>query len=303
VTDPAWLEATVVVAEEYAEAVADAFARYAPGGVALTYLLVQPDPDGEGRPGGPVEVRAYLRHDAGLEERRARLTEALWHLGQIAEIPEPVFQPVVDEDWSRSWRKRYRPLRLGKRIHILPSWYRAKTRRGDIVLRLDPGMAFGTGTHPTTQLCLEALEDLVIPGMRVIDLGCGSGILAVAAAKLGAARVLGTDIDKEAIRVADENVRRNRMTARVTLAEGSLADLLAAGETADLVAANILAIVLRKMLGENLAGLLAPGGRIILSGILQEQSADVERALIEAGLRLDEKRRREDWVALVASRE
>ena len=135
-TEPAWLEATVVVAEEYAESVADVFARYAPGGVALTYLLVQPDPDGEGRPGGPVEVRAYLKHDAGLEERRARLAEALWHLGRIVEIPEPTFRPVADEDWSVSWRKRYRPLRLGRHIRILPSWYRTRTRADDVVLRL-----------------------------------------------------------------------------------------------------------------------------------------------------------------------
>ena len=140
------------------------------------------------------------------------------------------------------------------------------------------------------------------PKVRVIDLGCGSGILAIAAAKLGAAQVLGTDIDKEAVRVAGENVRRNRMGRRITLAQGSLADLLAAGETADLVAANILAVVLTAMLRENLAGLMAPGGRIILSGILQEQSAGVEQALADAGLRLEEKRRREDWVALVATR-
>jgi ribosomal protein L11 methyltransferase len=296
----AWLEVSVTVSEEVSEAVADTMARYASGGVALGYESIAPDPDGEGRPCGPMEVRAYLPVDDALEERRAQLAEALWHLSRIVPMPEPVFRPVANEDWSLEWKKHYRPIRIGKRIHIIPSWYRATGARSRINLLLDPGMAFGTGTHPTTQLCLEALEDYVHKGDFVLDLGCGSGILAIAAAKLGAGEVLGVDIDKDAVRIARENARRNRVARKIAFEEGSLAHLLAQGRQAPLVAANILAVVLLKMMEEGLPDILTPDGRMILSGILLEQSEKVEEALRAHGCRVEEKRIREDWVALVA---
>jgi ribosomal protein L11 methyltransferase len=299
----AWLEVCVTVSEEVSEAVADTMARYATGGVVLGYQSIAPDPDGEGRPCGPMEVRAYLPRDAALEEKRAQLEEALWHLSRIVPMPEPVFRPIANEDWSAEWKKHYRPIQIGKRIHIIPSWYRASAVRGMINLRLDPGMAFGTGTHPTTQLCLEALEDHVRKGDVVIDLGCGSGILAIAAAKLGAERVLGVDIDKDAVRIANENAQRNRVANKIDFEEGSLALLLAQGRKAPLVAANILAVVLNRMLDEGLLGILIPGGRLILSGILLDQSATLEDALRERRWKVEEKRIREDWVALVAKAE
>jgi ribosomal protein L11 methyltransferase len=297
---PAWLEVTVTVSEEVSEAVADTMARYASGGVALGYQSIAPDPDGEGRPCGPMEVRAYLPCDSELETKRTRLAEALWHLGRIAPVPEPVFRPVENEDWSREWKKQYRPIRIGRNLLIIPSWYRVRARRGDIALRLDPGMAFGTGTHPTTQLCLEALEDHLRTGDFVIDVGCGSGILSIAAAKLGAGRVLGVDVDANAVRIARENARRNRVAGRIDFESGSLPLLLAQGRKAPLVTANILTVVLMGMLAEGLPQILAPGGRLVLSGILAEQSAGLEDALLKQGLGVEEKRTREDWVALVA---
>ena len=246
--------------------VADVMARFAPGGVALGYRTIEPEADGEGRPAGLLLVRAYLPYGPDLEDRRNRLAEALWHLGQISPVPEPAFREIVEEDWSIEWKKHYRPLRVGRRLRILPSWIKEPADPGSLVIRLDPGMAFGTGMHPTTQLCLAALENLVTAGSSVIDLGCGSGILSIAALRLGARRVLGVDTDPAAVRIAAENVRRNGLGQGTEFRVGSLAELLAAGEQADVVAANILAVVLRRMLAEGLAGLLPKGGRLILWG-------------------------------------
>jgi ribosomal protein L11 methyltransferase len=187
-------------------------------------------------------------------------------------------------------------------MRIVPSWIDPAPFARDLILRLDPGMAFGTGMHPTTQLCLEILEDVTRPGIGVIDLGCGSGILSIAAVKLGAGRALGVDIDPAAIRVARENVLFNGVESSVEIRLGSLPELLKEERAAPLVVANILAVVLREMLAAGLARIVAPQGRLVLSGILEEQSAAVEAAIRDAGLRVDQKRIRQDWVALVAER-
>jgi ribosomal protein L11 methyltransferase len=299
---PAWLEISLKVKDELAESVADVLARFAPGGVALGYDAVEPDPDGEGRPAGMLTVRAYLPVDAELESRRLRLEEALWHLGRIASLPEPAWREVIATDWSLEWKKHFRPIRIGRRLRIIPSWMEAEPPAGDVILRLDPGMAFGTGMHPTTQLCLEALEDRLLPGMEVIDLGCGSGILTVAAVKLGAGRTLGLDIDPQAVRVARENLLTNGVESRAEIRPGSLQDLLAEKRSAPLVVANILAAVLREMLGAGLAKTVHPGGCLVLSGILLDQSAAVEDSVRGCGMRMAEKRVREDWVALLAEK-
>jgi ribosomal protein L11 methyltransferase len=296
------LEVSVTTNEELAESVADVMARFAPGGVVLGYQTIEPDPDGEGTPRGPLIVRAYLPFDTELETQRQLLTEALWHLGQISSLPEPEFREVVEQDWSLEWKKNYHPLRIGSRLMILPSWIDLPPAPGDAVIRLDPGMAFGTGMHPTTQLCLEALEDLVVPGMEVIDVGCGSGILAIAALQLGAGRATGVDIDPEAVRIARENANLNGVGALAEFRPGSLQDLLSEGRSAPLVCANILAVVLRQMLSEGLANLLRPGGHLVLSGILEDQSGQVASDISANRLHLKEKLIREDWVALVVTR-
>ena len=300
---PAWWEISLKVKEELAESVADVMARFASGGVALGYDSIEPDPDGEGKPAGELTVRAYFPADAELEERRSRLEEALWHLGRIAPLPEPAWRAVVEQDWSLEWKKNYRPVRIGRRMCIVPSWMDPAPYARDLILRLDPGMAFGTGLHPTTQLCLETLEDRIRPGMDVIDLGCGSGILAIAAVKLGAGKALGLDVDSQAVRVARENVLLNDVQSSIEIRPGSLPELLQEGRSAPLVAANILAVVLRGMLAAGLARTVAPGGCLVLSGILEDQSGSVEEALREQGMHLEEKRVRQDWVALVAERQ
>jgi ribosomal protein L11 methyltransferase len=301
-----WLEVSLTVNGEAAEAVADVLTRFAPQGVALesTRLETSPDTD-ETRPVGEVIVRAYLPVDATLNERRAELEEALWHLGQLLPLPAPAFRPVADADWAEAWKANFQPLRLGRRLMIVPAWLDPELAPGVVAVRLDPGMAFGTGTHPTTQLCLQAIERHLTPGAPMLDLGTGSGILAIAAARLGSGPVLALDVDPEAVRVAGENTVANGVAEQVRVAAGSLAEVLAGAygpewRGAPLVVANILARVIINLLSEGLAETVAPGGLLVVSGILDTQAYEVVAALRMAGLTVVAKEHLDDWVALIA---
>ncbi len=286
-----WLEASVVVEPEAAEAVAEVLSRYAPQGVAIDLGL------GQGK--GPVTVRAYLAVDETIEDRRQKVEEALWHMGQILPIPAPSFQLVPDQDWTATWRESIPTLHLGKQVVIKPTWRTYDPAPGEIVLEMDPGMAFGTGLHATTQLCIEALETQIRPGQRVLDLGTGTGILALAAARLGAGPVLAVDNDENAVIVARQNVEHNSAGTAIELLFGSLAD---APGPYDMILANILAPVIIAMAGEGLGERLASGGVLIASGILAEQADAVTAALTAGGLTVQEKLQRGDWVALIAVR-
>ncbi|MDW8325108.1 MAG: 50S ribosomal protein L11 methyltransferase [Anaerolineales bacterium] len=298
-----WLEVSLTVNAEAAEAVSEVLARFAPAGVAVEATNFTVTPDDHGVPVGDVIVRAYLPADAELEQTRARLEESLWHLGQLLPLPAPVYTPIADQDWSEAWKANFKPFRVGKRLMVIPAWLDPPLAPDDVPIRLDPGMAFGTGTHPTTQLCLCAVERHLKPGQTVIDVGTGSGILAIAAAKLGADRVLACDIDAEAVWVAQENVAANGVADRVRVTKGSLAELRAEGASAPLVLVNILASVIVRLFEEGLADLVEPGGRIVLSGILEAQAYEVRAALQRHGLTLAAQEHLEDWVALIAEKE
>jgi ribosomal protein L11 methyltransferase len=285
-----WLEVRVEASSEAAEAVAEVLSRFAPQGVAI-------EAGPKGLAVGPVTVRAYLAADADLPRRRRQVEEALWHLGQILPIPDPVFQPVEESDWAESWKKHLRVLHIGSRVVVRPSWLSYNPRPEEVVITLDPGMAFGTGLHPTTRMCLEALERHLRPGMQVLDLGTGSGILAIAGALLGAEMVLAVDNDPQAVAVAAENVRRNGVEGRVRLLHGSLAQ---ASGRFDLVLVNILAQVIVEMAEQGLGERLAEDGRLVLAGLLDTQETEVTAALTRAGLVVVERRQVEDWVGLVA---
>lgn len=301
-----WLEVSLTVSAEAAEAVSEVLARFAPNGVALEATRFEVAPDDHATPVGPVVVRAYLPADDQLEATRARLEESLWHLGRILPLPAPEYKPIAETDWSEAWKANFKPIRIGRRLIIVPVWLAAATgvaaARGEVPILLDPGMAFGTGTHPTTQLCLAAVERHLKPGQAVIDLGTGSGILAIAAAKLGSSRVLAYDIDPEAVRVAGENAALNGVAGHVQVALGSLAELRAAGARAPLVLANILARVIVKLFDEGLADLVEPGGLLILSGILDTQAYEVRAALERHGLTLAAQEHLDDWAAIIARR-
>ena len=290
-----WLEVSLALSAELAEAVADVLARFAPQGVAMSYEA------GAG-PQGLVEVRAYLPEAAAGPPAQQRIREALWHLSQIQPLPEPTFRWIEDEDWAEAWKVHYQPLAVGERLMIVPAWLEADTQ-GRTPLYLDPGMAFGTGAHPTTRLCLAALENALHPGDLVVDVGCGSGILSVAAILLGAGRVLACDIDKDALAATERSAERNGVRQAIEVFPGSLEQvrqrLRASGRAADVLAANILAPVLEEMLGAGLAEAVRDGGTLVLSGILAEQSAGVRSAADKAGLGLLAEESEGEWRSLI----
>jgi ribosomal protein L11 methyltransferase len=299
-----WLEVELIVDGELAEAVAEVLERYVSGGVVVESTAVAAEgDDSQGHAVGPWRVCGYLAVDEQLEENRRRLEEALWYLGRIRPLPAARFRTLQDQDWSQAWKQHYHPIAIGERLIIVPAWQQSPEAQR-IAIRMDPGMAFGTGTHPTTQLCLGLLE-AYLPGRQsaVIDVGCGSGILSVAALKLGAERALGVDIDTDAVDATQENAVLNAVTDRLVVGLGSVAEIRRGDfvlQRAPLVLANILAPVIVRLFEDGLADLLEPQGVIVLSGILKEQAADVVAALERAGLRLLEQRLDGDWVALAA---
>jgi ribosomal protein L11 methyltransferase len=304
-----WLEVSLTVNGELAEAVADVLARYAPNGVMTEQGVKFVDDEDEGTAAGPIAVRAYLPVDDQLEDRRQKIEEALYYLGRIQPLPAPTFTPIADQNWMEAWKQHYRPIPIGRRLLILPAWLESPEPER-VAIKIDPGMAFGTGTHPTTQLCLGLMETVFenresSSDFRVIDVGCGSGILSIAALKLGATAVLGVDIDPESIRNSRENAETNGIGNELVLGLSSVGEILEGKfpwRSAKLVVANILAPVIIRLFDGGLAELLEPSGTIILSGILQEQGQGVIEAGQAKGLRLSESRQMGDWVALAMER-
>ncbi len=299
-----WLEVSLTLEGEVAEAVAEVLARFAPGGVVLEQGVCFNDAEDEGTAIGPVTVKAYLEADAAIEERRQKLEEALYFLGRIRPLPEPCYRWIQEQNWMEAWKAHYRPLEVGARLLILPAWMEAPVSER-IILHIDPGMAFGTGTHPSTQLCLELMERLQPFPERVIDVGCGSAILSIAALRLGARKALGVDIDALALENARENARLNQVDGALTLGLGSVAEIRRgefAIQDAPLVLANILAPVLSRLLDEGLGELVTGGGFLLLSGILQEQHTSLLQKATEKGFHLAESAEKGDWVALLLRR-
>jgi ribosomal protein L11 methyltransferase len=306
-----WLEVSLIVNGELAEAVAEVLSRYIPDGVVIESTAVVAGPaDENGQATGPLRVCGYIPADERLEDTRQKIEQGLWYLGRISTLPTPEFKMIQEINWMEAWKDHYHPIPIGQRLLILPSWINP-TQHDRIPIRIELGMAFGTGTHPTTQLCLALVEDFFThlecqPGLNVIDIGCGSGILSIAALKLGADKALGVDIDPEAVRASGDNAVLNGVTNQLELGIGSVMEVQAGKfgiQKAQLVLANILAPVLVKLLHEGLGELVLPDGWLILSGILAEQSPDVESALEEHGYKLVEKPQTGDWVAIAARRE
>jgi ribosomal protein L11 methyltransferase len=301
-----WLEVSLTVDGELAESVADVLARFAPNGVTTEQGVGFLNEEDEGTATGPITVRAYLEVDEQLGEKRQKLEESLYYLGMIQPVPAPVYKQIADENWMDAWKQHYRPIPIGKRLMIVPAWLDAPDP-ARLAIRIDPGMAFGTGTHPTTQLCLELIEAAAEqqPLSTVIDVGCGSGILSIAALKMGAERALGVDIDIDSVRSSRENAELNGIGDELVLREGSVTDVLE-GEfglrRALLVLANILAPVIIRLFDVGLADLVEPGGAVILSGILADQEQRVLEAAQTRGYGMTERRQMGDWVALMCER-
>jgi len=249
-----------------------------------------------------VLVKAYFKDDMSAKET---LLIAQEKLAGIARIDmgfdmgslEIEHNAVREQDWAENWKKYYKPFRAGEHLVIKPSWESYEEKEGDLVLELDPGMAFGTGTHETTYMCMEQLEKYVTPGCKAIDVGCGSGILGLAAAKLGASDVLAIDLDELAVKVAIENTEKNGLSDKVRVVHGDL--LEKAEEQADVIVANIIADVICFLCGPTKKHLL-PGGTFICSGIIREREEDVQAALAEAGYTVCNRLAKGSWVCLAA---
>jgi ribosomal protein L11 methyltransferase len=206
---------------------------------------------------------------------------------------------LKESDWHDSWKRHFGVQRIGRALVVKPSWTQYRLKGGEVVLEIDPGMAFGTGQHPTTATCLRALEEFVRSGMSVLDLGCGSGILAIAAAKLGASRVVALDIDPNAVRSARENAAANGVAAAIEVREGTLGGHTRRGMRFDLVVANISGLTLERLAG-TLAGSLNAGGILVASGFLEDAVAGLREAFESAGLKVEQIVEDGVWRAIIA---
>jgi ribosomal protein L11 methyltransferase len=306
-----WLEVSLTVNGELAEAVADVLARFAYSGVMMEQGVKYIDDEDAGTPTGPITVRAYLEVNNQIEETRQKLEESLYYLGMIQPLPAASYKEIADQNWMEAWKQHYKPILIGERLVIVPAWMDSP-EPSRVAIKIDPGMAFGTGTHPTTQLCLELMESYFdqssIANRKskiVIDIGCGSGILSIAALKLGAGKALGVDIDAGSINNARENAVTNEIGEELILGVGSVQEILDGKfsfSKAPLVVANILAPVILRLFDVGLADLIEDHGVIILSGILQEQEQSVIEAAQAKRLKINERRQMGDWVALAMRR-
>ena len=315
-----WLELAVTAAPEAVEAISEVMGRYTQGGVAIEepYTLLDDGQVARTITDAPVTVRVYVPDDAGGEESRARIEEGLWHLRQIdfGDISQISVRRLAEEDWANAWKEHYHVTHLGKRTVIKPTWREYAPQPGEVVIELDPGMAFGTGQHPTTRTCAIALEDAVRPGDTVLDVGCGSGILSIAALKLGASHLLALDVSAVAVEATRENLAANgladRAEARLATLEGAagepyfplppdVAVLGAEVGAYDVVVANIIARVIAQ-LAPALVRATRPGGILIASGIIAERRHEAEEPLRAAGLLDIHDVIEGDWVTLVGRR-
>jgi ribosomal protein L11 methyltransferase len=287
-----WQELSIKVPWEYAEPVSYLFGKYGHG--------LSMETAGENAGDGQVLLRTYL--DTDISERRlARIEVGINLISLLQPMGDLVIKEMEDADWETAWKAHFSLLKLGKRLVIKPSWIEYRAKDDDIVIELDPGLAFGTGYHPTTRMCLEALEELVRPGMDVLDLGTGSGILSIAATALGAASVLAIDVDPTAVRAARKNFRATGASDKVRLATGTLPHRLAGQGRFDLAVANISAKIIQDK-ATDLFQALKPGGTLIASGIIQDQQQSLEDALIGAGFSPMKTHQVDDWVALLLNK-
>ncbi len=304
-----WLEISISADIAAVEAISALFHQYGEGGVAVEQPFFT-DPEGE-RYGidssRPARILTYVPDTPDGQQRRQRVEEGIWHLAafDLAPIGELQVRRVHEDDWANAWKEHYHPLRIG-RLLVKPSWRHVDAEVGTVVVEIDPGMAFGTGIHQTTRMCLAALERLVEPGMVVIDQGTGSGILACAAARLGAAEVWARDITEVATAAAIENAERNGVSDRVHV---QLVDQNAPVErqvfpssgqpVADLVVANIIANAIIRM-APAFASSSRPAALLIASGIIRERADEVAQAVEGSGYQIVDRLSEDEWVTLVA---
>ncbi|MBI2844297.1 MAG: 50S ribosomal protein L11 methyltransferase [Armatimonadetes bacterium] len=299
-----WAEIVAAVSDESTDLVANIMIEEGCGGVAVTGPSVRASATAELIPQAPTpewtRVACYLPVDDRLEGRLERIRERVRWLPEtgIGVGPgEITVKWVEDADWENAWRSFFKPVEIGK-VLVKPSWEDVEPGEGRVVVEIDPGMAFGTGNHPTTQLCLLALQKYVREGDRVLDVGAGSGILSIAAAKIGAREVIATEVDRLAVESARGNIHQNRLEHVVRVYETASPGDVA--REVDLSVANIVSDTIIQ-LAPQLAGVIRPGGILIASGIVESRADEVITRLDMEGFEIVEKSKEDGWVVLVGS--
>lgn len=300
-----WCELKVVVPTEYADLVAELFLEEGAGGVVHEDPAILDskvfdidelvDETFKNTIGSEYAIKAYFPVDDTLGTKVSLLKEKIQEL--VQEEVSLELKQICEDDWAHAWKAYYKPEQIGK-IVIKPSWEAYEPSGSEQVIEMDPGMAFGTGTHPTTRLCIKLLQEVIKHPLDVLDLGTGSGILAITAAKLGAARVVASDIDAVAVKVAIENVVRNNLADTVNVIKS---DLLKEHSDAkyDLVVANIIADVILQLIPE-VKDYLKQSGLFVISGIIEGRLAEIESSLEQSGFQIQQVEAEAEWRAIVA---
>jgi ribosomal protein L11 methyltransferase len=319
-----WHEITVHTTEEAIEMISNFFHELGAGGVSIeesgtlnkkrdTSLGQWYETPLNDIPEGRAVIKGYYPEGMEMEGVLSELKARVEQLGEFdIDTGNPSYEmcEVDDEDWANGWKQYFKPIRITERLTIKPTWEDYTPTPGELILELDPGMAFGTGTHATTSLCLKTLEKVIQAGDDVIDVGTGSGILSIAASKLGAKHVLAVDLDPVAVSSATENIKLNGLEQQITVKLSDLLGVLKASESAgaselgvkvpvQVVVANILAEIILLFIND-VYEVLQKGGYYVVSGIITSKEEQVEKALQAAKFTVVEKHHDQDWVVLVA---
>ncbi len=299
-----WLEISVEADAESVDAVVDLFSRHVYNrGVVLNEPFVQ-DSDGDNLEidaTRPVVVSGYLPLDDSVEDAVARIDNGLWHLRQLGTVGELTRRVQHEEDWANAWKEHFPITRIGRHFVVRPTWRDYTAQPDDIVIDLDPGMAFGTGLHPTTALCLGWLETLDLHGLRVLDAGAGSGILSIAAMKLGADAIDAIEIDPVAVSALRQNIARNDLSEHVSIWTADATKPLPVDGPYDLILANMISRILMAT-SASLAAAAGPKTTLVLSGLIEAHEDEVASTFAQHGFQVNDRRTSGDWVSLLMTR-
>ena len=291
-----WIELSVDSPREFVEPLSSVFLKFGHGGVAVEDIIIDVEGN-KNRSKKNVRIITYLPKDETLESRINQIDVAVKLMSGLGDVSHLVQSEVDGDYWVEAWKEHFTTLHIGSNLVVHPTWREYIPKLGETIIKLDPGMAFGTGHHPTTEMCMILLEKLVCQNTKVLDIGCGSAVLSITASKLGAETVLGLDTDSVAVRVGKENVVDNKVEDSVSIQHGTLPLSNSSVVMYDVVVANISDTVILDLSSE-IQKVIINGGHLIVSGLLLERYERVQTRLTSNGFEVNEMLVDGDWVAL-----